>query len=170
METGEAKSADKKRRERDKRYRAKFYVGIEFYDAMLVVQDGRCGACGRPATDFKVSLNLDHEHFLIRHEQVRAPHLLAINLRWRAWTMLKDGRTWEKYAKTQAQAREDLKREVMPHSIRGLLCPGRYTGCNRLMGRIDKPDWLRKVIHYLEHPPAAHAHLFLASYYKGPGQ
>jgi hypothetical protein len=55
---------------------------------------------------------------------------------------------------TKDKAIADVKRQATPASIRGLLCPGRYTGCNRLMGRVDKPDWLRKVIHYLENPPA----------------
>jgi hypothetical protein len=155
MATSQTEISVKKRRDRDKRYRKSFYVGIEFYDALLAEQDYKCGACGRPASDFTVSLNIDHEHFTIKHEQVTTPDLIAINLRWRAYTFLKDGRTWESYAKTQKQARADLKAKVMPHSIRGLLCPGRYTGCNRLMGRIDKPNWLRKVLEYLENTPAS---------------
>lgn len=155
METGEAKTAAKKRAERNKRYAAKFYLadGCALYDALAVAQDYKCGACGRPFTDFTVSMNMDHEHFKITLYPVTDPRLLAMNLRWRARTELKDGRAFEKYAKTQTAAKNDLKATVTPMTIRGLLCPGRYTGCNRLMGRIDKVDWLKKVVHYLENPP-----------------
>lgn len=39
-------------------------------------------------------------------------------------------------------------------TVRGLLCGGRWAGCNRKLGRIDKPAWLRSVVSYLEDPPA----------------
>ena len=147
METGEAKTAAKKRADRDKRYRAKYYVGVEFYDALLVAQDGKCGACGRPATDFTVSLNIDHFHFKVQYERIADGN-------WYAWTEF-DGKRFDAVQRTQKDAIALVKRRATPHSIRGLLCPGRYiTGCNRLMGRIDKPEWLRSVLHYLENPPA----------------
>jgi hypothetical protein len=154
MARGKEKTPEQKRRDRDKRYHRDFNIGIDFYDALLAEQCGCCGACGRPATDFTVSLNIDHEHFKVHTDRVIDSKLLALNLRWSAWTILKDGRGWNKLAKTQKQAIYDLKREVLPHSIRGLLCPGRYTGCNRLMGRIDRIDWLEKVLAYLKNPPA----------------
>jgi hypothetical protein len=148
MERSQEEIAAKKRSDRDKRYRRDYNVGIEFYDALLTEQGGCCGACGRPATDFTVSLNIDHEHFKV----IAVPSNEFA--KWVASTTLKDGRTWKTYAKTKAQAIHDLKRTVLPHSIRGLLCPGRYTGCNRLMGRIDRIDWLEKVLAYLKNPPA----------------
>lgn len=39
-------------------------------------------------------------------------------------------------------------------TVRGLLCGGRWAGCNRKLGRIDKIEWLKNVILYLEKPPA----------------
>lgn len=42
-------------------------------------------------------------------------------------------------------------------SVRGILCGGRYAGCNRKIGRIDRPEWLRAVVAYLENPPARQA-------------
>lgn len=39
-------------------------------------------------------------------------------------------------------------------SVRGLLCGGRWAGCNRRLGRVDNPDWLEKVLKYLHNPPA----------------
>lgn len=39
-------------------------------------------------------------------------------------------------------------------SVRGLLCGGRWHGCNRKLGRIDNLKWLGRVIEYLKNPPA----------------
>lgn len=39
-------------------------------------------------------------------------------------------------------------------SVRGLLCGGRWAGCNRKLGRIDNARWLRRVLSYIESPPA----------------
>jgi hypothetical protein len=39
-------------------------------------------------------------------------------------------------------------------AVRGLLCGGRWKGCNRRLGKIDNLQWLKKVIEYLEKPPA----------------
>jgi hypothetical protein len=39
-------------------------------------------------------------------------------------------------------------------SVRGLLCGGRYAGCNRKLGRIDNVQWVRNIVAYLENPPA----------------
>jgi len=38
--------------------------------------------------------------------------------------------------------------------VRGILCGGRWSGCNRKIGRIDDIDWLEKVLNYLKNPPA----------------
>ena len=146
MARTEAEAAAKKRADRDKRYRAKYYVGVEFYDALLAAQDGKCGACGRPHTDFTVSMNIDHFHFKVQYARIADGN-------WYAWTEF-DGKRFDAVQRTQKDAIALVKRRATPHSIRGLLCPGRYTGCNRLMGRIDKPEWLRNVLHYLENPPA----------------
>jgi Recombination endonuclease VII len=37
---------------------------------------------------------------------------------------------------------------------RGILCGGRWSGCNRKIGRIDDIEWLEKVLSYLKDPPA----------------
>lgn len=38
--------------------------------------------------------------------------------------------------------------------VRGILCGGRWAGCNRKIGRIDNVDWLSRVLAYLTKPPA----------------
>lgn len=39
-------------------------------------------------------------------------------------------------------------------SVRGLLCGGRYAGCNRKLGKIDTMDWLNAACEYIKNPPA----------------
>ena len=39
-------------------------------------------------------------------------------------------------------------------TVRGLLCGGRWKGCNRKLGHIDDIPWLEKVVDYLKNPPA----------------
>jgi hypothetical protein len=38
--------------------------------------------------------------------------------------------------------------------VRGILCGGRWAGCNRRMGKVDDPQWLSRVLAYLNKPPA----------------
>jgi hypothetical protein len=38
--------------------------------------------------------------------------------------------------------------------VRGILCGGRWAGCNRKLGRLDKIEWLKGAIDYLTDPPA----------------
>lgn len=40
-------------------------------------------------------------------------------------------------------------------TVRGLLCGGRWAGCNRKLGRLDNAAWLRAALAYIENPPAA---------------
>jgi hypothetical protein len=39
-------------------------------------------------------------------------------------------------------------------TVRGLLCGGRWAGCNRRIGKLDDIKWLEKVLQYLKNPPA----------------
>jgi hypothetical protein len=40
-------------------------------------------------------------------------------------------------------------------TVRGLLCGGRWAGCNRKLGRIDNVEWLTNALAYVSSPPAA---------------
>ena len=46
------------------------------------------------------------------------------------------------------------KKQGVRASVRGLLCGGKYWGCNRRLGRVEDPKWLRSAADYLEKPPA----------------
>jgi hypothetical protein len=39
-------------------------------------------------------------------------------------------------------------------SVRGLLCGGRFSGCNRKLGKIDNKEWLDSATKYIANPPA----------------
>lgn len=140
--------AAKKERDRDKRYRKAYRITLDTYNKIGDAQHWRCGVCGRHQSEFTVSMNVDHEHFKIVLE--RDPNggwMARTHLRFRNADLVEWG-------KTQSAAKENLKDMALPLSIRGLLCPGRYTGCNRLMGRIDDPVWLENVLAYLKNLPA----------------
>lgn len=146
------KTSEEKSRDRDKRLRKTYGISASDYTRILEFQNGKCAVCGRPASDFTISLNVDHQHFRIEtFRSIRADSLH----KWTAATTLKDGSFWVQFGKTKKDAIAHLKELVMPKTIRGLLCPGRHPpGCNRKMGMIDDPVWLRKVIAYLNDPPA----------------
>jgi len=38
--------------------------------------------------------------------------------------------------------------------VRGLLCGGRYAGCNAKLGHVDNINWLEAAAKYLKNPPA----------------
>ena len=140
--------SEEKERTRDKRYRKTYRITLDTYNKIGDAQGWRCGGCGKHADEFKVSMNVDHEHFTITLKRNPLGGWFAsTHIRFRD----ADLSCW---GKTQRAAREALKDIALPLSIRGLLCPGRYKGCNRRMGRLDDPIILRNLAAYLENPPA----------------
>lgn len=147
MAGAEETASDKKERDRDKYYRKHYNVGYDFYQRLGEIQGWKCGACGRHQSEFTVPLQLDHEHFKISITGRRG--------RWHGLASFKDGSSTPTFtADTQKMLREIIKRAALPLSIRGLLCPGRYAGCNRLMGRVDDVKRLEGFLAYLKNPPA----------------
>lgn len=140
--------SEEKERARDRRYRKAYRITLDTYNKIGDAQSWRCGGCGKHADDFKINMNVDHEHFSITLKRnplggwFASTHIRFRNADLSYW------------GKTQKAAREALKNIALPLSIRGLLCPGRYKGCNRRMGRLDDPIILRNLATYLENPPA----------------
>ena len=131
-----------KEKAKDKRLQKKYGWTLSQYKALLELQDGKCGICGRVLGE---NANVDHEHFQV-------PTIKTKN-DWLAWSTLKVFHVVQ--GKTKAEAIAKAKQAAMPLSVRGLLCPGRhYRGCNRLLGRVDNVQWLEKAIAYLQDPPA----------------
>jgi Recombination endonuclease VII len=162
MEKTEAAIADKKERERDKRLWQNYRWTSDMYNRLFKRQGGVCAVCGRPPKPGGAPLNVDHKHFHVRARLLGAggvipysgkfPPAIPADAKWCADVLEMPDIFVTGKTKKQAVGRaRDL---ALPRSVRGLLCPGRYTGCNRLMGRIDKIDWLVKVLIYLKNPPA----------------
>jgi hypothetical protein len=58
------------------------------------------------------------------------------------------------WAKTKVQAEKLAKKLGVRYTVRGILCGGRFAGCNRKLGHVDKPEWLTNMAKYLLDPPA----------------
>lgn len=157
MASSETKSSDKKDRDRDKYLRKNYNITLDQYNAIGESQGWKCAICGRPASDFNRPLCVDHEHF--RVEVNRADNECDRKRGWIASTQLKNGINFMDFGPTKEAAMNGLKKFVMPHSLRGLLCPGRHGKaghgcCNRLLGHVDETWWLEAADAYLKNPPA----------------
>ena len=137
---------EKKLQDRAKRLWKNYRITLERYEQIFAVQNGCCAICGRHQSTFTRPLQVDHYHFKV--VAIRATN------GWAASTTLQDGTIIYTTHKTKAKAEEDCRDLALPLSVRGLLCPGRYMGCNRLLGRVDRPQWLENAHTYLLDPPA----------------
>lgn len=152
-----------KDRVRDKRLRKAYGWTLEQVNELDKAQESKCGICGRLAKE--MPLNVDHFHFKVSayRATLKEPKAgLAENdtqsryyvTGWIAVASLPHRTMFWRWAITKSKAVELAKNDALPYSVRGLLCPGRHRGCNRLLGRVDSIEWLRKAIAYLENPPA----------------
>jgi hypothetical protein len=117
--------------------------------AIVEEQDNKCAACGR-IFDEAVRMEVDHDHTMARTKLIieRLP-----DWNWAAF-LNKTDTSCIAIGTTRAEARKNGQRVLRRRSVRGVLCGGRYAGCNRKMGRIDKIPWLQAVTAYLQNPPA----------------
>lgn len=151
MARGQAKTEDQKRVALDKYYRKHYGWSLERVEQLNQLQGGVCAICGKPPKNTR--LNVDHEHLKV--VAIRTPLLRT----WTATVTLKDGRRFNAMGATKAFAVATVRAEALPHSVRGLLCPGRHGTagkgcCNRLLGRVDNIQWLQHAVAYLQDPPA----------------
>lgn len=156
--------ARNKENERDKRLQKNYRWTLEQRTRLSKKQGHKCAICGRPESD-GMPLNVDHYHFkitLVRctksspKKGLPANGLCSLEYTdgWIAVAHLNyDVLPW-RWAKTKDAARNLAYEDALPKSVRGLLCPGRYVGCNRLLGRVDDIAWLEKALAYLKNPPA----------------
>lgn len=128
---------------------------------IMAWQGNKCACCGRPF-DGQCRVEVDHEHFKVTALRLRKGGSTGIGrihpVPPNGWIAIADlpfpsPCNW-KWAKNKAEAVKLAKKDGMRHSVRGILCGGKFAGCNRKLGRIDKPDWLRAVLAYLKNPPA----------------
>lgn len=144
--TEEIKLQEKREKEKFKRIWKNYRWTKEMYLALGEHQEWKCAGCGREAG--AMPLNIDHEHFKVVTVKDKGRGL------WLAKVSLKDGRYFEGYGEKKTEAVERVRDLALPASVRGLLCAGRYAGCNRKYGRIDDATWLRSMLNYTLYPPA----------------
>jgi len=118
-------------------------------DAIVAEQGGKCPGCGR-ILDETCRLEVDHDHKIARQK------LFIERLRdWNFAAFLnKTDASYIAIGRTRKEARRNGQRVLLRRSVRGVLCGGRYAGCNRRLGRIDNIPWLQAVLGYLQNPPA----------------
>lgn len=56
--------------------------------------------------------------------------------------------------KVRMELDHDHKIKDKHGSVRGILCGGRFAGCNRKLGKIDNSNWLANAAKYITSPPA----------------
>lgn len=134
----------KKLKDRGKRLWKNYHWTNEMYADLFDLQDGKCAGCGRPPRN--APLNVDHEHFKVLAHRIADGN-------WYAWTKT-NGKEFDAVQYTKKEAVQVCRDRALPYSVRGLLCPGRQRGCNRLLGRVDNIHLLENFIEYLKNPPA----------------
>jgi len=50
--------------------------------------------------------------------------------------------------------KKDAKKINKKDTVRGILCGGRYAGCNSKLGHVDNVEWLTAAARYITNPPA----------------
>lgn len=106
--------------------RRTYGLSLEEYCAMYTFQDGKCAICKRPL--------LVNESLPIAPPGEGDPTRAEV-----------DHEHVPKSVKPQPEKKD---------TVRGLLCGGRYAGCNARLGRVDDIEWLRSAANYLETLPA----------------
>jgi hypothetical protein len=140
-------------RAKDKRLQSKYGITLAEREFRAVQQNHKCKICGGPL-DAHGHPCVDHFHFKITVVRVINPTILAMGMKWHANAYNEQGFTiCTKYARTQMNARTDVKQSMMPWSIRGILC-GK---CNYGLGMVERffdaaahPENLLPVIEYLK--------------------
>jgi len=132
---------------RDAYLRRNYDIDVNDEARILQKQDYKCAVCGR---DFFDKDNNQICRYEIDHKHLKFDaHKLGIG-----WSAFAVGSPNNYVAKTKAAAIKLAQRGELRGSVRGILCGGRYAGCNRKLGRLDKPEWLQAAHDYIADPPA----------------
>ncbi len=140
----------------DAYYIQKYGISLAEREALMKEQDYKCPGCGRDLRECR--LEVDHEHVTLKmitalRYDSSAPYARH-GKSWAAYVTLSGGRKIEAHAGTKTDAIAKVKQAAKRASVRGVMCGGRYAGCNRKIGRIDNVGWLNNIVKYLNDPPA----------------
>lgn len=109
----------------------KFTYGITLaeYEELFSFQKGKCAICEKDLLMFKVPTPVPKKEA--------------------------GGRAEVDHKHISKKERNKMKTKIPDKNlVRGLLCGGRWAGCNHKLGRVDNAGWLRKALIYVESPPA----------------
>ena len=131
----------------DDKYLLKHYgITLAERDAIIEAEGRVCPACRRELTD-DVRVEVDHSHF-------KTTAVLVSKKAWLATADFRGRLLAECFGRTKDLAIKMCRQAALRASVRGVLCGGRHAGCNRRLGRVDNPVWLRAAAVYLEESPA----------------
>jgi len=129
-------------RKRDRYYRRKYGVGVDWYEWKLMQQNNACGICRRPASIFTNRLSIDHDH---AYKKVK---ISAVKDPLKGWVISVKylGQTYMNWGKPKPQLMREIRQILQSQSVRGLLC----NFCNRgLRYYQDRPERLANAAEYL---------------------
>jgi hypothetical protein len=120
-----------------------------------ILKSGSCGMCrwegyifrtyGLTSKEYMDIFNLQKGLCAICHRTLTLPPAF--------------GETSEASSKRTEIDHKHIPKKVKPQPpkrdlVRGLLCGGRYAGCNAKLGHVDNVEWLKAAAAYLSDPPA----------------
>lgn len=152
MAARKARTAAQKDHTKDLRLQRRYGITLARQNKIRAEQDNRCKICRVEFAEDNPP-NTDHYHFKIvaKRSLYGNPGPKQIFYGWTACGVLEDGQTCVMWGKTKAVAISQVRTELAPRSIRGLLC----RKCNRGLGYIERffdgarhPENLLPVLEY----------------------
>lgn len=103
-------------------------MSLEDYENLFIHQKGKCAICERSLVLIKTPIPLENMEKVEKQGRAEVDH--------------------------KHLPKKEAKKVTKKSTVRGLLCGGRWAGCNAKLGRIDNAQWLSAAAAYVTNPPA----------------